>query len=167
MSWLRGEGVVVKLAAMSQEAPDLGSPDDTMTAVGAVSLRLLAGAVSRKTMEQLKRTVQENPSEYPWQVVTHAILAEPCDEQKVVQQGLRAHRDWIVRGGRQDPGRPLGVQAKTLVAKLLTQLIVVVIIALLVCLMLLVMRQKWPGADIYKVLFWLQDTFPGAFPKAG
>lgn len=151
---------------MSQTAPDLGSPDETMTAVAAVSLRLLAGTVSRKTMEQLQRTVQATPSEYPWQVVTQAVLAEPVDEQKLVQQGLRAQRDWVVRGGRLEPGRSLDVKAKTFVAKLLTQLIVFVVYALLIVALLLLAKQKWPGFDIYRGLAWLQETFPGAFPRS-
>lgn len=155
---------MVKLCRMSQAAPDLGSPDETMTAVAAVSLRLMAGTVSRKTMEQLKRTVQETPSEYPWQVVTQAVLAEAVDEQKLVQQGLRAQRDWVVRGGRQDPGRPLDVRAKTLLAKLLTQLIVFGLYTVLIIALLLLIKQRVPGFDIYRVLSWLQETFPGAFP---
>ena len=97
---------------MSSTPPDLQSPDDTLLAVGAVSLRLLAGTVSRRTMEQLQRTVQQSPAEYPWQVVTQAVLAEPVDAQRLVQQGLQAQRDWIVRGGREVPQRPLAHKAK-------------------------------------------------------
>lgn len=150
---------------MNQDAPDLSNPDSMMAAVGAVSLRLLAGTVSRKTMEQLQRTVQQSPSEYPWQVVTQAILAEPVDEQKLVQQGLRAQRDWLLRGGRETPGKPVSVQAKTFVARLLVQTITVAIVAVLLVVALLILKHKFPAFDIYAVLTWVQQTFPNLLPK--
>ena len=108
---------------MSSIPPDLADPDQTLQAVSAVSLRLMAGAVPKKTLEQLQRTVQQSAAEFPWQIVTQAVLAEPIEPQRLVQQGLQAQRDWILRGGRETPGRPLSVQAKGLVAKLLAQLI--------------------------------------------
>ena len=135
-----------------------------MTAVGAVSLRLLAGMVSKKTMDQLKRTVEQAAAEYPWQVVTQAVLAETVDEQKLVQQGVRAHRDWILRGGRTDPGAPLGVKAKTLLAKVLAQLIFFTVYTAVVCLGLLIAKYLW-NFDLYVALTWVQTNFPTLLPK--
>ena len=135
-----------------------------MTAVGAVSLRLLAGMVSRKTLDQLKRTVEQSPTEYPWQIVTQAVLAEPVDDQKLVQQGLRAQRDWVLRGGRNDPGTPLGVKAKTLLAKVLAQLIFFTVYTGIVCLGLLIAKYLW-DFDLYRALTWVQTNFPTLLPK--
>jgi hypothetical protein len=157
------------LACMNLDAGAAGTqdaaPDATLTAVGAVSLRLMAGSVSRKTMESLRRTLVQSPAEYPWQVVTQAILAEVVDPEKLVHQGLRAQRDWLLRGGREDPGRPLGVKAKTLLAKMLTQLIVLGIFSLLTVALLVLAKQEWPAFDIYRLLDWLQTTFPQTFPR--
>ncbi|GAB4151738.1 MAG: hypothetical protein Fur0037_20470 [Planctomycetota bacterium] len=152
---------------MNDSPADPTRPDKVLDSVAAVSLRLMAGAVPRKTMARLQETLRASPSEYPWQVVVRAILAEPADEQALVQQGLRAQRDWILRGGRLDPGKPLGVKAKTLLAKVLTQGIVFGIFFVLTCMILLLLRQKFPSADLYQILFWLQDHFPRAFPRAG
>ena len=142
---------------MTETPPDLEQPDDTLQAVGAVSLRLMAGAVSKRTMEQLQRTVQQSPTEFPWQVVTQAVLAEPVDPQKLVQQGLQAQRDWIVRGGRERPAPPLSQRAKGLLARFVAQLIFCSIWALVVVVLLLLLKYKLPDFDIYRILGWFTD----------
>lgn len=127
-----------------------------MAAVEAVSLRLLAGAVSRRTMEQLQRTVQQSPAEFPWQVVTQAVLAEPADLQRLVQQGLQAQRDWIVRGGREMPAKPISLRAKGLLARLCAQLIFLSIYSVVLVVALLLLKYKLPDFDIYRILAWFQ-----------
>jgi hypothetical protein len=148
-----------------QEPPDLAQPDDTMAAIASVSLRLMAGAVPRSTLESLKRTLVQSPAEFPWRVVTQAVLAVPVEEQKLVQQGLRAQRDWILRGGRENPGKPLSVRAKTLAARLLTQLIFLTVYSGVVLVLLLALKHKWPGADVYRLLGSLYEVFPGLAPR--
>jgi hypothetical protein len=140
-------------------APDLGQPDDTLQAVGAVSLRLMAGAVPRRTLEQLKRTVQQSPAEYPWQVVTQAVLAEPIEPQRLVQQGLVAQRDWILRGGRETPGPGIAHHTKSFVARVAAQLIFGAIYTVVIIVLLLLLKYKLPDFDIYRVLTWCQQTF--------
>lgn len=144
---------------MTPTPPDLAQPDDTLQAVGAVSLRLLAGAVPKRTMEQLQRTVQQSPSEYPWQAVTQAVLAEPVEPQRLVQQGLQAQRDWILRGGREKPPPPIAQRTKGFVARLCAQLVFGLIYALVVVVALLLLKYKMPDFDIYRLLTWCQDLF--------
>jgi hypothetical protein len=145
---------------MSPTPPDLADPDQTLQAVSAVSLRLMAGAVPKKTLEQLQRTVQQSAAEFPWQIVTQAVLAEPIEPQRLVQQGLQAQRDWILRGGRETPGRPLSVKAKGLLAKLLAQLIFLSLFSVVLLVALLLIKHKAPEVDIYRILSWLYETFP-------
>jgi hypothetical protein len=146
----------------SPPAPDLGKPDEALQAVGAVSLRLLAGAVPKQAMEQLRRMVQESPSEFPWQVVTQAVLAQPADPQQLVQQGLRAQRDWILRGGRETPRPGMSQRAKGLLARLCAQAIFFVIYTLVVVAALLLLRHKVPELDIYRITAWVTGLFgPG------
>lgn len=137
-------------------------PDETLQAVSAASLRLLAGAVDRRSLDQLRRTVQQSPSEYPWQAVTQAILAEPADPQRLVQQGLAAQRDWILRGGRETPGPSLGRRAKGLVARLVAELIFFLLVSVVVVGALMLCKHKWPEVDIYRLLAWLQGLFGSA-----
>jgi len=144
---------------MSPTPPDLARPDDTLRAVADTSLRLLAGAVQKRTMEQLKRTLQQSPAEYPWQVVTQAVLAEPVDPQQLVQRGLQAQRDWILRGGRETPGPGLAHHAKGLLARLCAQLIFGALYAVVILAILLLLKFKFPGFDIYRVLTWFQQVF--------
>lgn len=146
---------------MTATPPDLARPDDTLGAVAGASLRLMAGAVSKKTMEQLRRTLQQSPAEFPWQVVTQAVLAEPVDEQRLVQQALVAQRDWILRGGRETPGPGIGYRAKGLLARLCAQLIFGAIYTVVIVVVLLLLKHKVPGFDIYRVLTWFQQTFGG------
>ncbi len=56
--------------------------------------------------------------------------------------------------------RPLSVQAKGLVAKLLAQLIFLGIFSLVMLVALLLLKHKMPDFDIYRVLAWLYETFP-------
>jgi hypothetical protein len=139
--------------------------DDTMAAIAAVSVRLLAGAVRPRTLSALQRTVLSSPAEYPWQVVNQVVLAEPAEPGDLAQKALRAHRDWILRGGRETPGKPLSLRAKTLVAKVLAQLIFLAVYSLAVLVLLLLIKHKWPSADVYRLLAWLYEVFPGLAPK--
>lgn len=132
-------------------------PHETVAAVGAVSLRLLAGAVPKRTMEQLQRTVQQSSGEYPWRVVTQAVLADPVDEHALVQQGLKAQRDWIVRGGRERPAPPVSHRAKRFVARLVAQTIFCAVWTLVVIAVLLLLKHKLPEIDIYRLLGWIED----------
>lgn len=148
---------------MDQQPPETAAADATSQAVAAVAMRLMAGGVSRKLMDTLQRTVRQNPVEYPWQVVNQAILAEAGDDQKLVQQALRAQRDWILRGGRENPGRPMGVRAKTLLAMLLSRVLFFGVYTLAVCVLLILLKQKLPWFDLYAILRWLQDVWPAVF----
>jgi len=140
-------------------APDLSDPGQTLRAVSDTSLRLLAGAVPKAKMEQLRRTVEENSTEYPWQVVTHAVLAEPVDEQQLVQQGLAAQRDWILRGGRTAKGPTVAHRTKGFVARLVAQLIFAAVFTVVIVIALLLLKYKMPDFDIYRILTWVQDLF--------
>ena len=145
---------------MSDQAPNLEQPDEVLRAVGDASLRLMAGAVPKTRMEQLRRTVEQSPADYPWQVVTQAILAEDVDEQRLVQQALAAQRDWILRGGRTAKGPSLRHRTKGLFARLLAQLIFATIFAAVLVLGLLLLKYK-ADFDIYRILVWAQELFGG------
>ena len=127
-----------------------------MAAVAAVSLRLMSGSVGKRTLEQLQRTVEQSPAEYPWQIVTQAVLAEPVEPQRLVQQGLQAQRDWIVRGGRETPSRPLAQQAKGFLAKLVAQAIFAALFAVVMLVILLLAKYRF-DFDIYRILDWFRS----------
>ena len=139
----------------SASEPLSDSSDEVVSQVSAVALRLMAGAVPRRMFEGLQRTVAASPAEYPWQVVTKVVLAEPVDEQQVLQQALRAQRDWIVRGGREQPGKSAATHAKTFLAKLIAQLLFAALFGLVLVVGLLVVKYKWPEMDIYRLLDWI------------
>lgn len=144
---------------MSETPPDLTEGEDTLRAVSDVSLRLMAGTVPKGKMEQLKRTVEQSTAEYPWQVVTQTVLAEEVDQQRLVQQGLAAQRDWILRGGRTAKGPSITHRTKGLVARLVAQLIFFVIFSVVILIALLVLKYKMPEWDIYRILTWIQELF--------
>ncbi len=156
---------------MSSQPPDFPAsapvPEahESIEGIAGVSLRLLAGTVSRKTLDALKRTVQASPDEYPWRVVNQVVLAEPFDAQDLAQKGLRSQRDWILRGGRENPGKPLGLQAKTFLAKVVAQLLFGLLFAIVLVVLLLTINHKWPEINIYRVLEWVRSTFPQLLHK--
>jgi hypothetical protein len=139
--------------------PPEPAPDNTLDMVARANLRLMAGTVSKRTMEQLQRTLQQNPSEFPWQVVTQVLLAEPVDEQRLVQQALVAQRDWIVRGGRETPKPGLGYRAKGLLARICAQLIFGVIYAVVIVVLLMLLEHIDPAFDLSRAVHWFQQTF--------
>jgi hypothetical protein len=147
--------------------PDLDDPQQLEAAVREVSLRLMAGGVSRSTMKQLQKQLRETVGDHPWQDVTRRILAEPVDSQRLVQQGLSAQRDWVWRGGRETPGPSMGRRTKGFFARITAQMIFLSIWAVIVVAALLALRLKFPGFDIYRVLGWLHDMFPELIPAIG
>jgi hypothetical protein len=144
---------------MSDPAHDLDSPADLQRAVGEVSMRLLAGAVPRATLDQLRRTLEQSPAEYPWRVATNVILAEPVDAQRVVQQALAAQRDWILRGGRERPKPGIAHRTKGLVARLVAQLVFGIVFAVVLIAGLLLLKHKVPECDIYRLLDGVRGLF--------
>lgn len=139
---------------MSETPPDLTEAEQTLRAVSDVSLRLMAGAVSKPKMAQLRITVAANTDEYPWQTVTQAVLSEEVDPQRLVQQGLTAHRDWILRGGRTARGPSITHRAKGLLARLSAQLIFAAIFTTVILVALVILEIKL-GWNIYEVWPWI------------
>ena len=144
---------------MSETPPDLTEAEQTLRSVSDVSLRLLAGTVSKQKMERLRRTVEQSTAEFPWQIVTQAVLAEEVDPQRLVQQGLAAQRDWILRGGRTAKGPSITHRTKGFVARLTAQLIFFVIFLVVIVAALLVLKFKLPDFDIYRILTWIEGLF--------
>lgn len=131
---------------------DLDNPAEAFAAVSEASLRLMAGAVSKPRLAQLKISVQETDADYPWQRVTQAIISEQIDDQGLVKQGLIAQRDWILRGGRVAKGPSVTRRAKGFLARLTAQAIFGAIFTVVVVGMLLLLKYRF-GWNIY----WLLD----------
>ena len=93
------------------------------------------------------------------QIVTQAVLAEEVDPQRLVQQGLAAQRDWILRGGRTAKGPSITHRTKGFVARLTAQLIFFVIFLVVIVAALLVLKFKLPDFDIYRILTWIEGLF--------
>lgn len=143
---------------MSETPPDLTEGEQTLRAVSDVSLRLMAGAVSKPKMAQLRVTVEGNENEYPWQAVTQSVLSEEVDEQRLVQQALAAQRDWILRGGRTAKGPSITRRAKGLLARFVAQLIFAVIFTAIILVALVVLEIKL-GWNLYDVWPWILGLF--------
>ena len=141
---------------MSETPPDLTEADQTLRAVSDVSLRLLAGSVSKPKMAQLRVTVESEAGEYPWQSVTQSVLSEEVDPQRLVQQGLAALRDWFLRGGRVAKGPSVTRRAKGLLARLVAQLIIAALFTAMVLVALVILQIKL-GWDLYAVWPWIQS----------
>ena len=138
----------------SHQAPDLAQGDETLKAVSEASLRLMAGTVSKPKLAQLRIAVESSESEYPWQDVTKAILSEDVDGQRLIQQGLAAQRDWVLRGGRVAKGPSVSHRAKGFLARLMAQMIIGVVMTVLIVAGLLLIEYRFPACDID----WLLDT---------
>lgn len=147
---------------------DPSRPDDVEAAVAQASLRLMAGTVPKPALERLRKSAMDAGAEYPWEATTRAILAEPVDPQRLVQQGLVAQRDWILRGGRENPKPGIGRKAKGLLARLCAQIVFGALFAVVLVTGLVAAKYKWPAVDIYVAVGWLaaavdwcRQTFAG------
>ena len=147
---------------MIEETPPV---DPIFSSICESTTRLIAGAVSRSTMKELQKTVNAATTVYPWEVVVDRILREQVDQTELTERALRAQRDWVVRGGRQTPGKGLTYKTKSLVARLLARVVFLAILIPVVVTLLVLVKQKWPEFDIYRILLWLQNTWPSMFPK--
>ena len=134
-----------------------------MDQVGEAALRLMAGVVPRKTMTALRGEIVASPERYPWREVTDQILADPVEDGRLVQQGLRAQRDWVLRGGRETPRKPVATRGKFALAFVLSRLIFFAIYTVAVVVLLILLKRQWPAFDIYRILEWLRELLPGLF----
>jgi len=147
------------------ESRYLTRTDPTVIRVSESALRLMAGQVPKATLAELRRRVEDQQAAgFPWEAVVDQINSLPVETKDLLSAGLRAQRDWIVRGGRETPGRPLRYHAKKGAAYVVSRLLLALLYILGTVALLLLAKQKWPGFDIYAVLTWLQKTLPGLFP---
>jgi hypothetical protein len=137
---------------------DPGRPEDVESAVAQASLRLMAGVVPKATLDRLRKGAMDAGAEYPWETTTRAILADAVDPQRLVQQGLVAQRDWVLRGGRENPKPSIGRKAKGLLARLCAQLIFGALFAAVLVIGLVAVKYQWPAFDIYVAVDWLAAT---------
>jgi hypothetical protein len=145
---------------MTQETP---TSDPVFSQICESNARLMAGQVHKSTLKELQKMVHGSPSEYPWEPVVARILRDPVDVAKFTTQALRSQRDWVVRGGRETPGKGLRRRAKGFVARLVARLIFLAVLIPAVVFLLVLVKHKWADADIYRILVWLGEIWPSAF----
>lgn len=118
-------------------------------------LRLLAGAVPKRTLADLRGSILRSPNAFPWREVNEEIAALPVDEDQLLQSGIRGQRDWILRGGAARPRKSVRHHGKTILAYVLSRLIFFVLYTLAAVVLLVLLKHRWPGLDIYRLLEWL------------
>lgn len=139
------------------------TPDPVFPSICEASARLMGGTVNRSTMKELQKLVKAESGSYPWEEVVKRILAGGAPPAEVAQSALKAQRDWIVRGGRQNPGKSLRSHTKGLVARLMARLIFFGVLLASVVVLLVLCKLRWPEVDIYAANEWLAATWPSAF----
>ncbi len=125
----------------------------------------MAGEVGRAKMKNLQKLLRGSTVDYPWRDVVDHVLGEPVDQGQLTRQALRSQRDWVVRGGRQNPGRSLKRRAKGLLASVVARLIFMALFIPAVIALLVLLKHGWPELDIYRALDWLAEAWPSVFAK--
>ena len=139
------------------------SADSVFPSICEASARLMGGTVNRSAMKELQKLVKTESGSYPWEAVVKRILAGGAPPAEVAQAALKAQRDWIVRGGRQNPGKSVRAHAKGLMARLMARLIFFGVLLVSVVVLLVLCKLRWPEIDIYAANDWLAATWPSAF----
>jgi len=138
---------------------------DVFSRICETSTRLMAGTVPRRTLQDLQKKVRTDTGSYPWEVVVDRVLLEPFQPDELTRRALRSQRDWIARGGRETPGRGARHHAKTFVARLVAALVFMGIFIPVVVVVLVMIKHKWPDADVYRLLDWLREGWPSVFAR--
>jgi hypothetical protein len=95
--------------------------------------------------------------------VIDAVLREPLAAEELTRKALKSQRDWVIRGGRETPGKGVRQHARSFLARLTARVIFTAIFIPCVVVLLVLLKLRWPDLDIYAANGWLQDSFPGAF----
>lgn len=144
------------LKSPANQAVSIPVPNPQLAEAAAVSLRLLSGTVSKRTLDQLRQQLPQSPD--PRATLHAAVLAEPVDEKVLLAKALSTQREWIARGGRWR-GPSFGFRAKSLLARLCAQLVVTLLYALLFVATLLALKYRDPDWDLYRLLAWGRELF--------
>lgn len=137
--------------------------DDVVAKVGECALRLMAGVVPARTLEEIRGDLAARRDGYPWEDVVERILRDPVDRRRLLERGLRAQRDWIARGGaaRGRVLRRARVAGKRFLAYLISRAIFFVLYTVAVVALLVLARSRWPDLNIYRIPELAQQWFGG------
>lgn len=156
---------------MSSNEPALAERDPTVARIAEVSLRMMAGALSDQARRALRDLATTSGTEYPWQRVVDVALRDPVDASELVHRGLVAQRDWIqrldapaagpARVGRPERGRRPWL--KVAVAFVLVRGLSYLLLGAACLALLLLLKARWPGVDVYRLLDWARGVLPAVF----
>jgi hypothetical protein len=141
--------------------PPPSPADPELQRIFETSHRMFAGLVPGGTAAKLRQRIAEDPARYPWEEVVAIVNAAAVPPADLIQRGLRAQRDWILRAAAGRPMRRLRVAGKTLLARILAQLLFFGLYSAAVVVLLLLLKLKWEGADIYRLLDMARSLLPG------
>ena len=118
---------------------------------GEISVRLVAGAVGKRTFETLRSQLPAAADQHA--LLHQAVTAEPVEPASLLAKALAAQRDWVARGARVAPVR-LAFRGKRLLAQLCAQLVISAIYAVLLLTVLLALKYHNDTWDVYRLLAW-------------
>ncbi|MEE2887985.1 MAG: hypothetical protein VX951_11210 [Planctomycetota bacterium] len=143
--------------------PETPQPDPVFSRICETSARLMGGVVNRTAMKELQKLVRSESTSYPWEEVVDRVLSSGPPAAELATAALKSQRDWIVRGGRQTPGKNVRHRAKSMVARLMARLVFMAILLASVVALLILCKLRWPGVDIYLANDWLAAAWPAGF----
>lgn len=152
----------------SPHADAAPEPRQLFDRVAQVSHRMLSGQVSRRALAAAQAAAQQGGETYPWQRVVDVVLDDPQDEGELLQRGLRAQRDWLAArsvSGLDRARSAVRRTSRTLTAMVLSRLIFFTLYTVAVVALLVLLKHRWPGLDIYRLLDWARDAFPALFAR--
>ena len=155
--WRPSQPNPATLPAMTGPQTCFAEQDPTVARVAEASLRMMAGTVSPATRRRTKELAAAAAGGYPWDAVVTAVLADPIDPSVLVQKGLTAQRDWVVKtaaaGAPASPaprsGPALSYRIKRLLAVSLARLMFYALFTLCLLTLLVLVRKALPWADLY------------------
>ncbi len=144
---------------MSTESKSFAEQDPTVARVAEASLRMMGGAVAATTQRRIRQLAERAPDAYPWQEVVEAVLADQVEPSALVQRGLTAQRDWVLRSGQATLSRTestvvrarpsLAWKVKRLIAIAIARSLFYSVFTSTLLVLLILVRKAWPWADIY------------------
>lgn len=149
---------------MSEQAPAPDRSTAQLAAAAQISLRLLSGTVPPATLTRMQEVVRDAPDGFPLGALVKLLGEAEVSPHGLLQQATRAQREWILRGGRRERTPVVRHRGKTMLAKMLGQLLMVGATVLATVAVLVALRHHRPDLDVYRLQDWLHATFPQFFP---
>lgn len=159
---------------MSTARPCFAEQDPTVARVAETALRMMSGSIPPATQRHIRELALQAPDAYPWSDVVTAVLGDDVDPSSLVQRGLQAQRDWVVKSGNTPTSRAearavpvspprLAYSVKRWLAVSAARAVFYTLFSGALVVLLILLQRVWSRFDIYAIAERLEAAVRSVF----